>query len=106
MSIALDSALDTQKVKGSTSESRFRIPTLAAAVNWASDESFSTPGAPPNGGDFVRIRNGATFLNASQVQSLSFSGQRQFEPDPGMEGRRRRAVGRSHREPAQPDDRA
>jgi hypothetical protein len=81
--IALDNALDTQKIKGATRESVYRIPTLATAVNWANDQSYSTPGAPPNGGDFVRLRDAAgTPLSAAQVQSLSFSGQRQFDPDP------------------------
>jgi hypothetical protein len=81
--IALDNALDTQKIKGATRESVYQIPTLATAVNWANDQSYSTPGAPPNGGDFVRLRDAAgTPLSAAQVQSLSFSGQRQFDPDP------------------------
>ncbi len=81
--VALDNALDAQKIKGSTPESLYRIPTLAAAINWSSMQAYSTPGAPPNGGDFVRLRDGAgNFLSASQVQSLSFSGQRQFDPDP------------------------
>src|SRR4051794_3082635 len=81
--IALDNALDTQKVKGATRESLYQIPTLATAVNWANDQSYSTPGAPPNGGDFVRLRDAAGApLSAAQVQSLSFSGQRQFDPDP------------------------
>jgi hypothetical protein len=81
--IALDNALDTQKIKGATRESVYQIPTLATAVNWANDQSYSTPGAPPNGGDFVRLRDAAgTPLSAAQVQSLAFSGQRQFDPDP------------------------
>src|SRR5215211_6331224 len=81
-SVALDNALDSQKIKGSTRESLYRIPRLAAAINWDSLEAYSSDGAPPNGADFVRLRDGAgKFLTAEHVQSLTFSGQQQSAPD-------------------------
>ena len=42
--VALDNALDTQKIKGGTRESFYRIPTLATAVNWAKRPVVLDPG--------------------------------------------------------------
>jgi hypothetical protein len=83
-SVALDNVLDTRKFRANSHDaSLYRIPTLAAAVNWDSLQSYGSDGAPPNGADFVRLRNAAgTYVNAGQLQSISFSGQKQYAPDP------------------------
>ncbi len=31
---------------------------LGAHINWDIDDAYNTPGGPPNGGDFVRLRDG------------------------------------------------
>ena len=81
--VALDSALDAGKARGSAEDTRFQIPTLAAAINWDTIQAYSAPGSPPNGADFVRLRNAAgSYLNARQITSLAFSGQQTFAPDP------------------------
>jgi hypothetical protein len=82
-SIALDNVLDGQNLRGPARDRQFQIPTLAAGINWNSTQAYDTEGAPPNGADFVRLRDAnGSFLNAAQVQSLSFSGQKTFAPDP------------------------
>jgi len=81
--IALDNVLDGQNLRGPARDDRYQIPTLAAGINWNSLQAYNTEGAPPNGADFVRLRDGAgNFLTAEQVQSLTFSGQKQYAPDP------------------------
>jgi len=83
-SLALDNVLDTRKFRANSHDaSLYAIPTLAAAVNWDSLQSYGSDGAPPNGADFVRLRDAAgTYVNAGQLQSISFSGQEQYAPDP------------------------
>jgi hypothetical protein len=81
--VALDNVLDETNLRGSARDEPYQVPTLAAAINWDTLEAFSSPGAPPNGADYVRLRDGAgTYLNAEQVKSISFSGQKQYDPDP------------------------
>jgi hypothetical protein len=93
VSIALDSVLDAANGRGPGRDSAdgrgrdrdfvYQIPTLAAAINWDNEQSYSSPGAPPNGADYVRLRDGAgTYLSAKQLRELSFSGQKQYAPDP------------------------
>jgi hypothetical protein len=54
---------------------RYRIETLNAFVNWDTPETYDTPGAPPNGSDYVRLRDAdGDYLKARQLRSLSFDG--------------------------------
>ena len=57
--IALDGVLDRGYRLRGAQPARYRTPTLASEVNWASVESFVKPGAPPNGSDYVRLPAGA-----------------------------------------------
>jgi bacillopeptidase F (M6 metalloprotease family) len=50
----------------------------AAALN-----TFSTPGAPPNGSDYVRLRNASgQYLTTAQLSSLSFQGAKSLPAKP------------------------
>jgi Immune inhibitor A peptidase M6 len=73
---ALDGVLDDGARLRGASADRFRVRTLDATVNWATRETYRTPGAPPNGSDFVRLRAGAGggFLDAADVDSITFDG--------------------------------
>jgi hypothetical protein len=52
-------------------------------VNWASAESYSEAGAPPNGSDYVALRDAAgKAIPASSLTSLSFKGSTTFAPLP------------------------
>ena len=43
-------------------------------VNWTTPQAYSSPGAPTNGADFVRLRDASgTYLSARQIDSLQFS---------------------------------
>jgi hypothetical protein len=81
--VTLDNALDEGKARGGASDPRYQIPTLAAAINFDTVQAYGSPGAPPNGADFVRLRDASgAYLSAKQISSLSFSGQRTFPSDP------------------------
>jgi hypothetical protein len=80
---ALDGVLDRGAELVGRSPARLRTPTLDAVINWATPEAFDTPGAPPNGSDYVRLRNGAGgFIDARGLRSLRFDGAEALEPRP------------------------
>jgi hypothetical protein len=73
--LALDAALDRGTPLRIGDPQRFRSATLDAAINWDNPDTHSQPGAPPNGSDFVRLRDAAgRYLGAAELQSLSFTG--------------------------------
>jgi hypothetical protein len=72
--MALDGALDDGATLSGDSAA-YQVDRLNASINWDTDDTYDTPGAPPNGGDFVRLRDGAgTYLSAGQVTSIAFDG--------------------------------
>ncbi|HYY74736.1 MAG TPA: choice-of-anchor J domain-containing protein [Gaiellaceae bacterium] len=73
--VAVDGVLDGGgKVRGGKSGT-YRIPTMNSTINWDNPESYETPGAPPNGSDYVRLRDAAgNYLSARQIESISFDG--------------------------------
>ncbi|HYO40447.1 MAG TPA: choice-of-anchor J domain-containing protein [Nocardioidaceae bacterium] len=59
------------------------VETLRATVNWRSKQAFGSPGAPPNGSDYVRFRDeDGRYLRAKALRSLSFRGARTLAPTP------------------------
>ncbi len=73
--VALDGILDDgAKLKGGR-PADFQVPTLDATINWDTDQTYSSPGAPPNGSDYVRLRDGsAQYLAAGDIDSIEFAG--------------------------------
>jgi Immune inhibitor A peptidase M6 len=70
--MALDRVLDDG---AAFSGSDHQVARLSATINWDTDDAYDTPGAPPNGGDFVRLRNGVgAYLAAGAVTSIDFQG--------------------------------
>jgi len=60
-----------------------RAPALAASVFWQSSDAYDTPGAPPNGTDFVRLLGAdGTPLRPNQVRTLSFEGAATHPAEP------------------------
>ena len=71
--VALDGRLDLGAALTGADPSSLRARRLHASVNWSTAHSFSTPGAPPNGSDYVRVRaQNGSFLTAAELESLSF----------------------------------
>src|SRR5262249_22773908 len=83
-SVAVDKALDTGVgFRDGSSTTTFQSKSLNADIRWGTPEAYSTPGARPNGSDYVQLRdvNGQPFT-ASQIRSLSFKGSTAFAPAP------------------------
>jgi hypothetical protein len=82
--VALDGLIDDgARILGPYREADFTTPTLDATINWATEHAYSTPGAPPNGSDYVRFRDASgNFLSGGQIQSLSFQGSTTLPPKP------------------------
>ena len=82
--VALDGLVDNgAKVQGTVKAKNVTAPTLHATINWDNPEAYSSPGAPSNGADYVRLRDSAgQYLGGSQIDSLSFQGQSTLPPRP------------------------
>jgi len=88
---ALDGVLDDgAKLEGDRA-GRFRVDDLDATVNWDTDQAYSSPGAPPNGSDFVRLRSPYGYIPAHRLKGIFFRGATQLptlplewavDPDP------------------------
>jgi hypothetical protein len=82
--MALDSAIDTSggTVTGGD-PAALSAQTLSAKINWDNAQAYDTPGAAPNGSDYVRFRDaGGNYLDASQLSSITFDGSKTLEPTP------------------------
>ena len=82
--VAVDGLIDDgMRILGNFREGDFTTPTLDATINWNTPEAYSTPGAPPNGSDYVRLRDAAgNYLSGRDIESLSFQGAATLPPDP------------------------
>jgi hypothetical protein len=85
VAMALDGALDrgAKMPLLQVPKSRYQIAALDAGINWDSPDAYSTPGAPPNGSDYVRLRDAqGHYLNAGDINSITFGGAKTLEPLP------------------------
>ena len=74
--VALDDALD----RGARLQSRavraadVRARSIRGVINWETPLAYARTGAPPNGSDYVRLRDArGRFLSAAALRSLSFA---------------------------------
>lgn len=64
-------------------KSRVTTPSLRSTVNLANPASYATPGAAPNGADFVPLQKAdGTALKGKDLKSLSFNGSATLPPIP------------------------
>jgi hypothetical protein len=82
--VAVDQALETTSLRGQPkAKAEYSKPDLHASINWDAADAYSTPGAPPNGSDYVRLRDAAGhYLTAAQLTSLSFQGAKSLPAKP------------------------
>ena len=53
----------------------FSTPTLDASINWDNHQAFAGPGVPPNGSDYVRLRDATdAYVGVGDVGSVKFNG--------------------------------
>ena len=64
-------------------KSRVTSASLRSYINLLNTSAYASPGAAPNGADFVPLRGtGAGFLEGTDLRSLSFTGRRTLDPLP------------------------
>jgi hypothetical protein len=81
--LALDGVLETGTPLWGGSSRNYRAPGLSAMVNWETGDAYDSPGAPPNGSDYVRLRGAdGRFLSAGEIESISFDGASALQPAP------------------------
>ena len=81
--VAVDKVLDDGWTLVGGDAATLNTPTLNADVNWDNDQAYSAPGAPPNGSDYVRLRDATdTYLSVAQVTSVEFNGASELPPLP------------------------
>ena len=76
LSVAIDKVLDAGwTVMGDADASTAQVSTLNADINWDNDQAYAAPGAPPNGSDYVRLRDDAdAYVSVDQLESIEFNG--------------------------------
>jgi Immune inhibitor A peptidase M6 len=77
--MTLDAVLDDGGSLSGGDADLYQVDRLGASINWETgapdNDAYDTPGAPPNGGDFVRLMDGVGgFLAADEVTSVEFQG--------------------------------
>jgi hypothetical protein len=74
---ALDSLIDHSWTLTGAPYGRYRTASLDLLLNWDTEDAYSTPGAPPNGSDYVRLRGGSgSYVSSQQLRSITFDGVR------------------------------
>jgi hypothetical protein len=80
--MALDGKLDGgAKGLSKHDTQRFSARQLHSAIDWAWSGSYDSPGAPPNGSDYVLARSGRP-VTGRTITSLWFDGAKAYAPDP------------------------
>ena len=87
--MALDAVLDDGATLSGGDADLYSVERLHASINWETgapdNDAYDTPGAPPNGGDFVRLMDSTgSFLGAGDVTSVDFQGVPELPPLPIM----------------------
>jgi hypothetical protein len=81
--MALDSVLGDGHGRWGGSHSPYSIASMNAKINWANAQAYDSPGAPPNGSDYVRLRDAnGHYLSGKQVHRITFDGSPSLEPTP------------------------
>ncbi|MEO8518650.1 MAG: peptidase M6 [Dermatophilaceae bacterium] len=81
--VAVDAKADVASAVNGLPKADVTASSLTAKINWDNAEAYSDAGAPSNGSDYVRLRNGSgTYLSAGQITSISFNGDAALAPDP------------------------
>ncbi|HEY7875844.1 MAG TPA: peptidase M6 [Actinomycetota bacterium] len=81
--VALDEVLDDGALLTGGSPLDYSSERLAGSVNWDSLDAYASAGAPPNGSDYVRLRDAeGEYFHASSLEDLAFDGGETLTPAP------------------------
>ena len=108
--MALDAALDKSRRLAGGKVGTSPSKSLSARSTGTTRRRYNTPGAPPNGSDYVRLRDeDGRYLASSELTELSFKGAKTLAPTPvewavrlHPAGRRRRMTPRAATSPRAP----
>jgi hypothetical protein len=79
--VGLDGIIDDGATLTGGDEAKYTVPTLDATINWDNPEAYDNAGAPPNGSDYVRVRDAeGNYLPASAIDSIDFDGSETLPP--------------------------
>ncbi len=79
--LAVDHAIDRSHRVTGGSKKWLTSNRLKSEVNWNNPQAYNSPGAPPNGADYVRLGTPGNWLKASQIKRISFRGAKTLAPD-------------------------
>jgi hypothetical protein len=80
--MALDAAIDeTGKVRGGPKK-WLTSDDLSSMINWSNPQSYDSPGAPPNGADYVRLGKPGHWMKGKDIDKISFEGDKTLAPEP------------------------
>ncbi len=72
---ALDKYLDGSNVTFNGKAAWYQSETLDASINWDTSDAYAWPGAPPNGSDYVRLRDqSGHYVSSKQIGRVTFDG--------------------------------
>jgi hypothetical protein len=81
--LAIDAPLAAPWTWFPGNDAAYSTPKLNGTINWDNADAYSTPGAPPNGGDYVRVRDGAgRYVGARGLRTIEFDGASTLPPTP------------------------
>jgi immune inhibitor InhA-like protein len=80
--VAVDGLLDQGRNVQGGQRWRYQTPTLNATIDWNNPHAFSTPGAPPNGSDYIRLRDASGPVGVKDIDRLVFNGGATVIPRP------------------------
>jgi hypothetical protein len=81
--VAIDGLLDQGRRLRGGRASLYQTPTLNATIDWDNPHAFATPGAPPNGSDYLRLRDSASNpVRLKDIRRLRFDGSATHTPLP------------------------
>lgn len=80
--MAVDAAVDKSHTLVGARKKDLTSSSLKAQINWSNPQSYSSPGAPPNGSDYVRLGTAGHWLSADKIDRLTFRGAKSLAPVP------------------------
>jgi hypothetical protein len=81
--VALDAVMDDGAILTGGTAGDYSSNRLHSSVNWDALDAYSDDGAPPNGSDYVRLRDGAgEYMAATSIEDVEFDGAETLAPEP------------------------
>ena len=80
--MALDGAVDKSHVLHGAKAKDLTSSELDSQINWDSTQTYDSPGAPPNGSDYIRFGKPQHWVSADKIDKIEFTGAKTLAPTP------------------------